>query len=126
MGDARLSILILPVCLCGLMVAATLAGRRLAAARARHGDGGQPVGAWHWFQHSGVATGGDYVDRNTSASCKPYPFPSCAHHTTPPDGMVACSTLPMFRTPTCKATCDDAAYPIKYTADKKKAKSTGK
>jgi len=44
MGDARLSILILPVCLCGLMVAATLAGRRLAAARARHGDGGQPVG----------------------------------------------------------------------------------
>jgi cathepsin B len=87
-------------------------------------DGGQPVGAWHWFQHSGVATGGDYVDRNTSASCKPYPFPSCAHHTTPPDGMVACSTLPMFRTPTCKATCDDAAYPVKYGADKKKAKST--
>ena len=28
-------------------------------------DGGQPVGAWMWFKHTGVASGGDYIDRNS-------------------------------------------------------------
>jgi cathepsin B len=86
-------------------------------------DGGQPTGAWNWFKHSGVATGGDYSDKDTGGSCKPYPFQSCAHHTEPPPGQVACDTLPMFQTPECKNTCEDSKYTVSYKSDKHFAKS---
>ena len=70
-----------------------------------------------------MSSGGDYVDRNSSASCKPYPFPSCAHHVTPEEGQVSCSTLPMFQTPKCTSSCEDKDYDVSYKADKHYAKS---
>ena len=81
------------------------------------------MGAWKWFQKNGVSSGGDYADRNSSASCKPYPFPSCAHHVTPEEGQVACNTLPMFQTPKCTTSCEDKDYDVSYKADKHYAKS---
>lgn len=35
-------------------------------------NGGQPSGAWKWFERTGVVEGGDYGDMST---CRPYPFP---------------------------------------------------
>jgi len=87
-------------------------------------NGGQPSGAWKWFTESGVSSGGDYVDVGTGDSCKPYSMASCAHHVAPPAGMVACDTLPDYKTPQCTSTCSDNAYGTAYTSDKKKAKTS--
>jgi hypothetical protein len=40
----------------------------------------------HIYIYPGVTSGGDYTDRETGNSCKPYDFKSCAHHITPPEG----------------------------------------
>ena len=72
----------------------------------------------------GVSSGGDFNDKNTGDSCKPYAFQSCAHHVDPPKGTVPCNTLPEFKTPVCTNTCDDNNYDIKYKMDKFKAKSS--
>lgn len=65
-------------------------------------NGGQPAGAWNWFTKQGVSTGGDYADIGTGSTCKPYSLPSCAHHVSPPPGMVACDTLPEYRPPSAR------------------------
>lgn len=81
-------------------------------------NGGQPAGAWNWFTKNGVVTGGDYADINKGTTCKPYSMKSCAHHVTPPPGMVACDTLPEYSTPKCTSTCSETAYSVSYSKDK--------
>jgi cathepsin B len=86
-------------------------------------NGGQPAGAWKWFTQTGVSTGGDNSEQGKGTSCKPYSMPSCAHHVTPPEGMVACDTLPEYPTPECTNTCYESAYTTPYSKDKYFAKS---
>jgi cathepsin B len=86
-------------------------------------NGGQPAGAWRWFTENGVSTGGDYADVGKGTTCKPYSMESCAHHVTPPEGMVACDTLPEYKTPECTNTCSEKNYGTPYTKDKYFAKS---
>jgi len=87
-------------------------------------NGGQPSGAWKWFIKSGVSTGGDWGDIGTGTSCKPYSMQTCAHHVTPPPGMIACDTLEEYATPKCTSSCNEATYPIPYAKDKAFAKTT--
>jgi len=88
-------------------------------------NGGQPSGAWKFFTTEGVSTGGDWADMNTGKTCKPYSMQSCAHHVEPPAGMVACDTLPSYKTPSCTKTCSDSAYKAHaYGEDKHKAASS--
>jgi len=86
-------------------------------------NGGQPAGAWKWFTETGVSTGGDWGDIGTGTTCKPYSMQTCAHHVAPPAGMVACDTLPSYKTPTCTSDCYEAGYGTPYKNDKHKAKS---
>jgi len=81
-------------------------------------NGGQPSGAWKWFTKTGVSTGGDYSEVDTGLTCKPYSMKACAHHSTPPEGAVACDTLPTYSTPKCKSACSDAGYGVAYSKDK--------
>lgn len=53
-------------------------------------NGGQPAGAWRWFTHSGVVTGGDFNDLGKGDTCLPYPFESCAHHVEPDEAHPPC------------------------------------
>jgi len=87
-------------------------------------NGGQPSGAWNWFTKVGVSTGGDYDDIGTGTSCKPYSMMSCAHHVTPPPGMVSCDTLPEYKTPKCTSTCSESGYKVAYSSDKHFAKNS--
>jgi cathepsin B len=87
-------------------------------------NGGQPAGAWHWFTKNGVSSGGDYSDRNSGATCKPYSMMSCAHHVDPAPGAEACDKLPDYSTPKCLSTCTDKNYPVAYKSDKHFAKSS--
>lgn len=89
-------------------------------------NGGQPSGAWNWFTKTGVSTGADYAEYSSKdgSSCKPYSMVSCAHHVTPPPGMVACDTVPSYSTPKCTATCSDTHYAKSYASDKFFAKSS--
>lgn len=87
-------------------------------------NGGQPSGAWNWFVKVGVSTGGDNSDVGSGTTCKPYSMLSCAHHVTPPPGMVGCDTLPEYKTPKCTSTCSEAGYKTPYATDKRKAKSS--
>lgn len=87
-------------------------------------NGGQPSGAWNWFVKTGVSTGGDYADIGKGDTCKPYSLASCAHHVTPPAGMVDCSTLPSYSTPKCTSTCSEKSYAVAYSKDKKTASSS--
>lgn len=84
--------------------------------------GGQPSGAWKWFSNVGVSTGGDYADVGKGTTCKPYSMKSCAHHTTPPPGMVDCATMEEYKTPKCTSSCNEAGYSTPYKSDKLKAK----
>lgn len=87
-------------------------------------NGGQPSGAWNWFVKNGVSSGGDYADIGTGTTCKPYSMMSCAHHTTPPPGMVDCSTVQSYSTPKCTSTCSESGYGTAYSADKIKASNS--
>jgi len=87
-------------------------------------NGGQPSGAWNWFVKTGVSTGGEYSDIGKGTTCKPYSMPSCAHHVTPPPGMVGCDTLPSYKTPKCTSTCSETTYATPYASDKRKAKTS--
>jgi len=87
-------------------------------------NGGQPSGAWGWFTKTGVSSGLDYADVGKGTSCKPYSMQSCAHHTTPPPGMVDCATLDEYSTPKCTSTCNEQAYGTAYKSDKHFAKSS--
>mmetsp|Transcript_25306 Transcript_25306/g.27637 ORF Transcript_25306/g.27637 Transcript_25306/m.27637 type:complete len:353 (-) Transcript_25306:168-1226(-) len=87
-------------------------------------NGGQPSGAWSWFTKTGVSTGKDWADIGKGDSCKPYSMQSCAHHVEPPEGMVSCTTLPSYKTPSCTSTCSESAYGTAYKTDKFFAKSS--
>jgi len=87
-------------------------------------NGGQPGGAWKWFTKNGVSTGGDYGDIGSGTTCKPYSMQTCAHHTTPPAGMVDCATLPEYSTPKCTSTCSESSYATAYSKDKHFATSS--
>lgn len=87
-------------------------------------NGGQPSGAWKWFTKTGVSTGGDWEDNGKGTTCKPYSMQTCAHHVDPPAGMVACDTLPAYKTPKCTSSCYESAYKTAYAADKFKASSS--
>ena len=84
-------------------------------------NGGQPGGAWNWFTKEGVSTGGDW---NSNQGCKPYSLQTCAHHVTPPEGMVACTSLPEYDTPKCTSSCSTKDYTTAYSKDKAFAKSS--
>jgi cathepsin B len=86
-------------------------------------NGGQPSGAWSFFQKQGVVTGGDYSDVGTGASCKPYPFAPCAHHVEPTAEYPACPSTD-YKTPKCTSTCSESSYKTAYSNDKFFAKSS--
>jgi len=87
-------------------------------------NGGQPSGAWNWFTKTGVSTGGDFENVGDGSTCKPYSLQSCAHHVEPPPGVVACDTLPEYKTPKCTSTCSESAYKNPYASDKIMAKTS--
>lgn len=87
-------------------------------------NGGQPAGAWNWFTKTGVSSGGDYADTGKGTTCKPYSFPSCAHHVDPVEGQISCETLPMYSTPQCTSSCYEESYDTVYKADKHYASSS--
>jgi len=88
-------------------------------------NGGQPAGAWNWFQSHGVTTGADYADVGKGTTCKPYSMQSCAHHVDPvPAGMVNCNTLKEYSTPKCTSTCNEKNYATAYKEDKHFASSS--
>ncbi len=65
-------------------------------------NGGQPGAAWDWFVKTGVVLGGDYDD---STTCEPYPFPPCAHHVEPVNGLQSCTSYAEYSTPKCYSSC---------------------
>lgn len=87
-------------------------------------NGGQPAGAWDWFTKTGVSTGKDNADTGNGDSCKPYSFPSCAHHVEPPEGLDSCEDLPTYKTPTCTSSCYEENYDTTYSKDKHFASSS--
>jgi cathepsin B len=87
-------------------------------------NGGQPSGAWKWFTKTGVSSGGDWADNGKGTTCKPYSMQSCAHHVTPPEGMVACTTLEEYDTPKCTSSCTDTKYSGEYHSDKHMASTS--
>jgi len=87
-------------------------------------NGGQQGGAWNWFVKKGVSTGGDYGSVGSGTTCKPYSMMSCAHHVTPPPGMIACDDVPSYSTPKCVSTCNEANYKTPYDKDKHFAKTS--
>lgn len=81
-------------------------------------NGGDPASAWEWFVERGVVTGGDYGDEE---SCKPYAFPSCAHHVEVP-GLKPCTGNSEYETPECVAKCTSDKFTAHdYMSDKHKA-----
>jgi len=70
--------------------------------------GGFEDAAFKYWVERGFVTGGDYdaFPEKHISSCKPYPWPMCAHHTTPMLGVPDCDpTAPWFKTPECKHQC---------------------
>lgn len=87
-------------------------------------NGGQPSGAWKWFTTDGVVSGGDYADMGKGTSCQPYSMMSCAHHVTPPPGMIDCATIqPEYSTPKCASQCE-SNYDVTFAKDKHFASSS--
>jgi cathepsin B len=86
-------------------------------------NGGQPAGAWRWFTHEGVSSGGDYENVDDGSSCKPYSLHSCSHHSDPTPELPDCGDLPTYSTPKCTSSCSDSGYGVDYKSDKIVAKS---
>lgn len=82
----------------------------LSCGLSRGCDGGQPSGAWKWFESTGVTTGGDYTDVGDAKSCKPYTLGGST------------SDVP-YDTPICTSSCTEKSYPVPYHDDKFFAKS---
>ena len=80
-------------------------------------NGGQPAGAWKWFQKTGVVSGGDFANMGDGSSCQPYSLQACAHHVAPTGDMVACDSLPEFSTPKCTSDCE-SNYGVSFEKDK--------
>jgi cathepsin B len=86
-------------------------------------NGGQPSGAWNWFTHTGVVSGGDYDDVGQGSTCQPYTLQPCAHHVAPTEGQVACDSLPEYSTPKCASSCQ-SGYGASFKNDKHFASSS--
>eukprot|EP00935_MAST-01C_sp_MAST-1C-sp1_P000791 g791.t1 len=81
-------------------------------------SGGQPTEALQWMVETGVVTGGDYPDKSSGKTCKPYQFAPCAHHVPATSKYPACPQQEY--TMRCVRKCIDTKYPTSYTADRKK------
>lgn len=81
-------------------------------------SGGQPSGAWKFFEKTGVVEGGLYGD---TTRCEPYPFPTCAHHVDSSE-YPSCDKFSEFDTPKCDKSCEYGSVP--YSKDKYFAKSS--
>ena len=73
-------------------------------------NGGYPAGAFRYYQHYGIVTGGSHEDKK---GCQPYAFPSCSHHVIGPKPPCKGDA----RTPKCSRQCQ-AGYNNSYTQDK--------
>ena len=80
-------------------------------------NGGSLQGPWEFYKNTGVVTGGLYGD---AATCKPYDFPPCAHHTAS-QKYPACPQKD-YQTPSCKKKCQ-TGYSKSYSDDKRYASS---
>lgn len=88
--------------------------------------GADPLLAMKEWHIQGWVTGDEY---GVKGSCRPFPFPNCAHHVTA-DGLQACTKMlewipnhnGYFNTPKCKRHCQ-ADYDGKYWTDKTFGKS---
>ena len=72
----------------------------------------------------GVSSGGDYTNVDDGTSCKPYSFQACAHHATPPPGILPCDQIKSYNTLKCNADCSDTNYEVNYSKDKHLAKES--
>jgi len=71
-------------------------------------DGGYEDNAFREWVDRGFVTGGNYdpFPDTVTTSCKPYPFPMCAHHLPGQLGLPSCHPeRPWFKTPECKTEC---------------------
>lgn len=71
-------------------------------------DGGYEDDAYRQWVERGFVTGGNYDGflETHVTSCKPYPFPMCAHHVTGALGLPGCHPeQPWFKTPECTHKC---------------------
>jgi len=71
-------------------------------------DGGYEDLAFKNWVDRGFVTGGNYdpFPENHSTTCKPYPFPLCAHHTAGQIGVPDChAEQPWFKSPKCETKC---------------------
>jgi len=75
-------------------------------------DGGFLYQAFLYWRYNGLVTG-DLYD-STTAWCKPYPFPACAHHVHSASYPDCPSTD--YPTPACKKECQ-SGYPTPYSKD---------
>jgi len=82
--------------------------------------GGQPSGAWNWFSHTGVVSGGDFGEKDDQ-TCLPYSMETCAHHVPASSGIPECPKTE-YKTPRCKKSCV-SGFSAGYSSDKRKADS---
>ena len=75
-------------------------------------DGGELYPSWSYWKETGIVTGDVYGD---VASCKPYPFPPCNHHS---EGPYDDCSKHDYDTPKCKRECDNKEYKKKFKDDK--------
>jgi len=71
-------------------------------------DGGYEDNAFREWVDRGFVTGGNYdpFPETHTTSCKPYPFPMCAHHVKGSLGLPECHPEnPWFKTPKCTHKC---------------------
>jgi cathepsin B len=78
-------------------------------------NGGFPGGAWHYFEKTGLVSGGQY---GTHQGCRPYTIKPCEHHV--PGPRPKCSEGP---TPRCDKKCEPG-YNVTYTKDKRFGKTS--
>ncbi|KAF4753394.1 hypothetical protein FOZ63_028401, partial [Perkinsus olseni] len=92
----------------GNFTALLSAGEMNACAPSLGCKGGYPVRAWRWLHDAGIATGGDYVEREMTKAdgCWPYDFPPCAHYEKSTK-YVACQEA-RYSTPVCVQQCHNA------------------
>lgn len=75
-------------------------------------SGGMLYASWAYWKRSGLCTGDVFGDPKT---CKPYAFPPCNHHSSGPYD--DCSKH-NYESPSCKSSCENPEYKIKYKDDK--------
>jgi len=74
-------------------------------------NGGFPAGAWEFWQHDGIVSGGPY---NSSTGCQPYLIKACDHHVV---GKLQPCAKGEMHTPKCEKKCE-SSYKTEYKQDK--------